>query len=169
MLSKKCINCGEIHLMAKKHFHKDRSRKDGLKPYCKKCANEQYRFYGDLKKKPLLEKECDYSKCNNKFTTRMESKRFCCSSCNCKAYQERKGLEDVRFRQNFLKKLSRKKEVRTISRKAWKFEEIEILMDNRKEGLQFKEIAKMLGRSSVACMTKHSDILKKRNIKKDKI
>ena len=168
-MTKVCPRCKMTYMFAEKHFHKDKSRKDGLNPYCKKCSNEQYKFYGDLKKKPLLEKECDYSKCNNKFTTRMESKRFCCSSCNSKAYQERKGLEDVRFRQNFLKKLNRKKEVRTISYKHWSFEEIEILMDNRKEGLQFKEIAKMLGRTSIACMTKHSDILKKRNIKKDKI
>lgn len=164
-MTKTCIYCGITHIKAEKHFYKDKARKDGLQPYCIECAKKNTAYYEERGKPPKTLKTCEYSKCNNTFETRVERKRFCCGSCNTKAYHERKGLEDVRFRQNFLKKLRRKKEAKPNTKKIWTFEEVEILMDNRKDGMMFKEIAKLLGRTSDACMNKYFLINKKRNNK----
>lgn len=116
-MAKTCANCGQTHIKADKYFYKDKSRKDGLAVYCIACVKEFTAFYEERGKPPKTLKTCEYSKCNNTFETRMERKKFCCGSCNSKAYQERKGLEDVRFRQNFLKKLRRKKREYTKEKK----------------------------------------------------
>ena len=164
-MAKTCKRCGETHIKAEKYFYKDRTRKDGLQPCCIECAKKATAYYEEKGKPPKEKRTCEYSKCNNTFKTRKPNKKFCCNSCNSKAYQERKGLEDVRFRQNFLKKLNRKKEERPNSHKLWSFEDIEILMDKRKEGIKFKDIGKILGRSSESCLNKYFVTTKKRNAK----
>lgn len=164
-MAKTCKKCGNTHIKVEKYFYKDKTRKDGFQPYCIKCAKEMTAYYEEKGKPPKDKRVCDWKDCNNTFETRDKKKRFCCNSCNRKDYQYRKGLENVRFRQNFLKKLNRKKEVKTNGRKKWTFGEIEILMDMRKENKSFKEIAKILLRSSDACMNKYFVIMKARNAK----
>jgi len=154
-MSKTCPNCKKIYMKEKKHFNVDKTRKDGLSFYCKYCNRNIVAYYEEKRKAPKIKKICAYSKCNNTFETRMERKRFCCNSCNSKDYQERKGLENTRFRQNFLKKLNRRKELKPNTRKPWSFDEIAILFDMRKEDKKFKEIGKILGRSSEACLNKY--------------
>ena len=161
-MAKVCPRCKMTYMFAEKHFYKDKTRKDGLQPYCIECAKKNTAYYEEIGKPPKEKRTCEYSKCNNTFETRKPNKRFCCGSCNSKAYQERKGLEDVRFRQNFLKKLNRKKEPKPNTRKIWTFEDVEILMDKRKLGMQFKEIGKILGRSSESCLNKYFLTQKKR-------
>lgn len=161
-MAKTCKRCGITHIKAEKYFYKDRTRKDGLQPYCIECAKKETVYYEEKGKPPKTKKICEWKDCNNIFETRMEKKKFCCNNCNSKAYQFKKGLEVVRFRQNFLKKLNRKKEQRPNSRKLWSFEDIEILMDKRKEGIKFKDIGKILGRSSESCLNKYFITMKKR-------
>lgn len=162
-MAKTCVECGTTHIVEQKYFHKDKSRKDGLKPYCKVCANKHYSYYASLKTNPIETKFCEH--CNKEFKTNIKKKRFCCGSCNSKAYQQRIGIEKARFRQNFLKKLNRKKEPKANTNKIWTFKDIEILMDSRKENIKFKEIGKILGRSSEACVHKHRSVLRKRGFK----
>lgn len=165
-MAKTCPECGITHIVEHKYFHKDKSRKDGLKPYCKVCANKHYSYYASLKTNPIETKFCEH--CNKEFKTNIKKKRFCCGSCNSKAYQQRIGIEKARFRQNFLKRLSRKKEVKPNRYKLWSFEDIEILMDSRREGIMFKDIGLKIGRSVESCIKKHTDILKERGLYKKK-
>ena len=77
-MAKVCPRCKMTYMFAEKHFHKDKSRKDGLNPICKKCKNEDSIFYKSKKimQKPLFTLTCDNEKCNTIFTTRRTDKKF---------------------------------------------------------------------------------------------
>lgn len=164
-MAKTCPNCKKTYMMAEKHFNIDRSRKDGLCFYCKTCTRELTAWYEEKGKAPKDKRTCEYSKCNNTFETRKKNKRFCCSSCNTKAYRERTGIEKVVFRQNFLRKLRRKKEPRPNGRNPWTLDEITELMEMRTKNISFKDIGELLGRSSEGCAAKYYLIQKKREYK----
>lgn len=160
-MAKTCTNCKETHMKVEKYFYKDKSRKDGFQPYCMKCSREITAYYEE-KGKPAKEKRtCQFSKCNNTFETRVEKKQYCCISCRTKAYQERTGVEKVRFRQNFLKKLKRSKEINPNKNKPWTFDEDTILLDMRVEKKKYREIGEVLKRSSDACSLRHLLLKKK--------
>lgn len=165
-MAKFCPNCKNTFLKPEKHFNADKSRKDGLCVYCKTCTRQLTKWYEEKGKPPKDKRICAYSKCNNTFETRIKRKRYCCSNCNTKAYQERKGLEEVRFRSTFLKKLRRKKEVKPKGRTPWSFDDINTLMEMVNHGKKMKDISKILGRSYEACLNKYSKLVKEVENKK---
>jgi len=159
-MAKFCPNCKNTFLRPEKHFNTDKSRKDGLCVYCKTCARQLTKWYEEKGKPPKDKRTCAYSKCNNTFETRIKRKKYCCGSCNSKAYQEKKGLEEVRFRSTFLKKLRRKKEVKPNGRTPWSSADINTLMEMTNSGKKRKDISKALGRSYEACLSKYSKLVK---------
>lgn len=163
-MTKLCPNCRNTFLKPEKHFNIDRSRKDGLYVYCKTCSRQLTQWYEERLKPPKDKRICAYSKCNNTFETRIKRKKYCCGSCNTKAYQERKGLEEVRFRITFLKKLRRKKEVKPNGRTPWSLDNVNTLMKMANCGKSMKDISKVLGRSYDACLSKYSKLVKNKRI-----
>lgn len=161
--SKYCKSCDKTYFNPKKNFNKDKSRKDGLTFYCKECTKKDTAYYENMNKKPIIKKACEYSKCNKTFETRMYHKKYCCASHASLAYQERIGVDAVRFKTNFNRKFRRSKEVCANAKKAWTISEIEILIKKRQKGETFKTIGVLLGRSSDSCLNKYHKVKKMRN------
>lgn len=166
-MAKTCLNCGVTHMKPEKYFGVDKKRKDGLNIYCKECNREFYKFYSERFKKPKEERKCRYSKCNIVFSTSKLNKEYCCPTHRKYASMERVGLEKTKEHSNFMRRFRRKKEKAENSRKHWTFEDIEILMDSKKEGISYKEIALRLNRKVEAVQNKFYSILKQRGLKSD--
>lgn len=159
-MTKVCPRCKMTYMFAEKHFHKDKSRKDGLNPICKKCKNEDSIFYKSKKimKKPLFTLTCDNEKCNTIFTTRRTDKKFCSKKCcDNKSYINRGYSDKASFNARF----ERSKENPKNARLKWKNKDIAKLIEMRDTKIPYKEIAKVLKRGVYACTIKY------KNIKKD--
>ena len=61
-MAKTCKRCGTTHIKAEKYFYKDRTRKDGLQPYCIECAKKVTAYYEEKGKPPKDKRTCEYSK-----------------------------------------------------------------------------------------------------------
>lgn len=164
-MAKTCLNCGVTHMKPEKYFGVDKKRKDGLNVYCKECNKEFYKFYWDKHRKPQNEVKCGYSKCNVVFLTSKPNKEYCCETHRKYASNERIGLEKVKEHSNFMRRLRRNKETASNSRKHWTFEDIEILMDSKRDGISYKEISILLNRKVEAVQNKYYLILKERGLK----
>lgn len=103
-----CPSCEVKHFSPGKYFTKNKNTKDGLCVYCKTCANKQYHYYANLKKKPLETKECAYSKCSITFQTRSK-KKYCCEKHRDLAFMKIKINYNFYQGKMLLEKLKEKK------------------------------------------------------------
>lgn len=152
---KHCKGCNASYLNTEKNFSKDSTRADGLSFYCRKCNRESSRYYEEIKKAPKEVKVCAFSKCDNTFETRIPNKKYCCSSCNTKAYQEKVGKDKINFIQSFNKKLKRSKTKAKNSALRWNVKDVKTLFQMREEGFKYKDMAAKLNRSLDSCMIKY--------------
>lgn len=162
-MTKVCPRCKSTYMFAEKHFHKDKSRKDGLSPTCKKCKNEDSLFY---KSKIKVQKEmfilkCEHEKCNVVFTTFRTDKKFCCKKCRDNQFYLTKFKEGYGDKRAFKARFKRSKENPKNARLKWNKKDISKLIEMRDSKIPYKEIAKVLKRGVDAC------IIKYKNIKKD--
>ena len=162
-MAKVCPRCKSTYMFAEKHFYKDKSRKDGLNPICKKCKYEDIIFCKSKKiiQKPLFSLTCDNEKCNTIFTTRRTDKKFCCKKCRDNQFYLTKFKEGYGDKRAFKARFERSKENPKNARLKWKNKDIAKLIELREAKIPYKEIAKVLKRGVDAC------IIKYKNIKKD--
>ena len=160
-----CPSCEVKYFSPVKYFTKNKKTKDGLCVYCKTCANKQYHYYANLKKKPLETKECAYSKCSITFQTRSK-KKYCCEKHRDLAFYENKDKLQLLSRQNAIRKIKRKKAITPKGGKLWSKDDVSFALNSRLDGLSWVQIAKHLGRSQDACSKKIFPLLKNYFIKK---
>ena len=172
-MSKVCPRCKVTYYIAEKHFHKNRLNKDGLSSICKECKKQEQVYYKSIKQVEKVTKLCAYEECNKKFKVLATSKlqKYCCSYCGDKARKFKNGKDSFKFKRNFNNRFRTKFEEKTAlnNKKRWSDAELKQLIKLANENLSWQEVGIKLKRKSRSCMRKHSDILKKRNIKKDKI
>lgn len=151
---KYCAMCKETLSFDK--FSINKKRKDGLQCYCKKCNSEINIFYKDRKKLPKDKRTCKLDGCEITFETRNKDKNFCCKNHSQKYHNKIKNNDkEYRFKYEFKAKFQRKKEPKLNNYKKWTEQEDILLIQKKDEGLIYKEIAILLGRSSDSCQSRY--------------
>lgn len=152
---------GKIFAVPGKNFNKDRSRKDGFTPYCKKCSRDNFKFYyKNVKTSTVL---CAYSKCSIQFSTARENQKYCCSEHQKLAYYEKQEKVGLFSRQNVLRKKKRLDSyvLAKNSAKNWKEKDISDATYMRIDGKTWNFIAKKLGRTESSVAQKILPLVKK--------
>lgn len=62
MKTKTCTKCKETKQVSE--FHKDKNRKDGLRPYCKECVRRYHHRHYEANKEKIAEKTRKYQEAN---------------------------------------------------------------------------------------------------------
>lgn len=164
-MTKVCPRCEKTYMFAEKHFHKNKTNKDGLSSVCKECKKKEHLYYKSLKPKHD-KKICAFYECNNVFYPTREFNIYCCSSCRDKANKWKKGKEEYYFRKNFNRRIKAKKELEnSINRnKKWNNNDIKLLFKMRFDAKTFTEIGKELGRTTVSCRKKYYNVTNENKI-----
>lgn len=163
-MAKTCPRCNNTFIFQDKHFYKDKSRADGLTSICKECKSKEEKYYRDIRKsnKEKITKECESKSCNNVFTTTREDKLFCCKKCSNLQNYHNRCEKGYRIKRNFELRFKRSKINAEQSHKKWSEKDISIMVEMKRNGAKFKEIAEKLNRSVFACTLKYGKILKEK-------